>query len=202
MNGYSIPIDVPEGQRGKWRIDHFTVSEEESKLHRMLNAFTGSLRYCPPGTYERLWHDDIGVVMSNTPDECRDHRPIIKQATGKVLINGLGLGVVLEAIKDKVEHVTVVEIDYDVIALVAPHYQLKYGERLRVIHDDALTYKPPRGERFDAVWHDIWYEIADTNLDQMKVLHRRYGRLTKWQGSWCRDLCEAQRRESQRWDYY
>jgi hypothetical protein len=202
-----IEVDVPEGKRGPWSIERFTVSDEESKLHRMMNLFSGDFRYCPPGHYTRLVHTNYGVVMSNTPDECRDHHPILWQASGRVLINGLGLGVVLQGMLDRerekncrlIEQVTVIEIDYDVIALVAAHYQAKFGQRLKVINDDALTYRPARGSCFDAVWHDIWPEICADNLEQMKVLHRRYGRLTKWQGSWCRELCEKQRRQERAW---
>lgn len=130
--------------------------------------------------------------MSDTPDEIRDLYPIVWKAQGHVLINGLGLGVVLQAClqKEDVTRATVIEISPDVIALVAPHYREKYGDRFEVIQADALAWKPPKGVRYGAVWHDIWDTICWENLESMKLLHRRYGRRADWQGSWCRYLCE------------
>jgi spermidine synthase len=89
--------------------------------------------------------------------------------------------------KPEVEHVTVVEQSEDVIKLVASHYE---GPRVTIVHADAMTYQPPTGAKFGAVWHDIWDDICADNLDEMKILHRRYGRRTVWQGSWARELCE------------
>lgn len=109
---------------------------------------------------------------------------------GEALINGLGIGMVLKNVllKDEVEEVTVVERSADVIALVAPHYR---DPRVTVVHADAMEYAPPKGKRFDAVWHDIWTFVCADNLPQMHRLHRRYGRRAAWQGSWSRDIIEA-----------
>jgi spermidine synthase len=125
--------------------------------------------------------------MSDTDAELRDLSAIAYSATGHVLLNGLGLGVVLQAClaKSEVTKVTVIEVDADVIELVARHYE---DPRVKIIHADALTYRPPKGTRYGAVWHDIWDGSCSDNLEQMKLLHRRYGRLTDWQGSWGRHL--------------
>jgi spermidine synthase len=137
--------------------------------------------------------------MSDTPAEQDDHREFVQRARGRILINGLGLGMVLQACLERrkwqsdeyaVEHATVVEISPAVIALVAPHYQARYGDRLTIVQADALTWQPPKGERYAAVWHDIWPDICTDNLPQMHTLHRRYGRRADWQGSWARWICE------------
>lgn len=185
----AIPnVTVPEGVSGAWRIERFTVSEEAAGLANVRMMFKPGGRRCRPGTYTRLTRDGY-LVMSDTPDEKRDHYWFVRQATGRVLINGLGLGMVLGAVlrKPDVEHVTVVEQSPDVIALVAPHYA---SGRVTVVCADALTWQPPKGERYGAVWHDIWDDICEDNLPDMKRLHRRYGRRTRWQGSWARELCE------------
>ncbi|MCV5648158.1 hypothetical protein OFN55_36090, partial [Escherichia coli] len=77
----------------------------------------------PPGRYRRL-SNGWDVVMSNTPMEIRTCQDFIERATGRVLINGLGLGMVLHAIlqKDDVTHVTVIEKEQDVINLVAASF--------------------------------------------------------------------------------
>jgi len=135
--------------------------------------------------------------MSDTPAEMTDHYSFVRQAKGNVLINGLGIGMVLNAIlkndspASKVEKVTVIEIDQDVIGLVGPHYLRDH--RVEIVHADAFDYQPPKGVRYDAVWHDIWDTICTDNLDAMAMLHRKYGRRTDWQGSWCRNECLASR---------
>ena len=183
-------ITVPEGVSGKWKIERFTVSDEDASLERIRSIFDGG-RGVPAGTYTRLMRGGT-VVMSDTPDEIRDHLDAIREARGHVLVNGLGLGVVLQAAlrKAEVENLTVVEQSPDVIALVAPHYQAMFGSRLEIVEADALEYKPPKGSRFGAVWHDIWDNMCADNLPQMHKLHRRYGRLSEWQGSWGRDYIE------------
>ena len=60
------------------------------------------------------------------------------------------------------------------------HYPFEFHQA------DALEYKPPRGEQYDVVWHDIWPNICTDNLPEMHKLHRKYGRRCNWQGSWCR----------------
>jgi spermidine synthase len=185
---FDFTVDVPEGTSGDWAVERFTVTEEDERRQRM-RIFSSMGRFVPAGTYTRLTRNGH-VVMSDTPDEIRDHAEAIYQASGSCLIHGLGLGVVIEAIKDKADHITVVEISEDVIKLVGPHYEAKLGDRLTIIHGDALTWAPPHGVRYNMVWHDIWDNICSDNLPEMKRLHRRYGRRTDWQGSWARHLCE------------
>lgn len=133
--------------------------------------------------------------MSDTHAEKADHLTAVRNAKGIVLINGLGIGMVLNAVllKPEVEKAFVVEKSADVIALSGKHYEKKFGDRVQIIQDDALQFQPPKGIKFGVVWHDIWDYICSDNLEQMKQLHRRYGRRAEWQGSWCRELCEYQR---------
>lgn len=183
-------VDVPEGTSGEWAVERFTISKKDAEWYNMRSLFaSGPNRPVSPGTYTRLTR--LGdVVMSDTPAELADHRGPIRMAHGHCLVNGLGLGVVVRALLDHpdVARVTVVEIDPDVMALVAPHYQARYGDRLEIVRANALTYVPSKGARFGVVWHDIWPTICADNLDEMKLLHRRYGRRCDWQGSWGRDL--------------
>lgn len=186
-------MDIPAGTSGEWSVEKFTVSKEDERLGHLRAMFSSSSRgrYVPAGTYTRL-RCNGSTVMSNTPDEIDDFYEFLHHATGNVLINGLGLGVVLDAClaKPEVTHVTVVEVSEDVINLVGIHFQKKHGDRVTIVQADALEYKPPKGSHFDAVWHDIWTDICADNLPEMKKLHRKYGRVADWQGSWCRYLCE------------
>lgn len=143
--------------------------------------------------------------MSDTPDEMRDHYEPVRRARGNILINGLGLGMVLNAclLKPEVEHATVIEMEEDVIKLVGSYYLNKFGaERLTIIHASAFDFKPPRGAFYNMVWHDIWDDICTDNLPEMATLHRRYGRRCDWQGSWSKETCKAYaKRENREWRY-
>ena len=184
-------VTIPEGQSGEWSVQSFEVPDDHSTSMFNLRAIRdlGPHRVVPPGRYTRLLDTrrmkGDQTVMSDTPAEAWDHYPPYRMAQGHVLLNGLGLGLLLKAILSKlnVERITVVEISEDVIALVAPSYR---DPRLTIVHDDALTWQPPRGSQFDAVWHDIWTDICEDNLPDMRKLHRRYGRRSAWQGSWSR----------------
>ena len=197
MKWENLRVDVPIGHTRNFYVEHFTVSEEDAKRFnlRLILNFQWD-RKIKPGTYTRLrrrgFHDPI---MSDTPAEISDLTPFFQKAKGNILINGLGLGVCLEACTKipEVLNVTVIEISKEVIKLVGPHYQKKLKERLEIINADTLEWKPPKGVRYDVVWHDIWDNICADNLEQMKLLHRRYGKRCDWQGSWCRDMCEANR---------
>lgn len=184
---------VPEGKSGDWSVKQFTVSEEAAaagKLRAMMNR-SAMRRWVPAGTYTGIYRGGA-IIMSDTPDEIRDLSELYFNASGDVLINGLGLGVAarIALAKPKVTSVTVVEKSTDVIALVAPHIE---HPKLTVINADAFAWAPPRGARYAAAWHDIWDDISGDNLPEMKQLHRKYAKRADWQGSWCRDLCKAQR---------
>ena len=183
-------VDVPEGESGDWKVSRFTATEKDVAFFN-LREMVRSCRYMKPETYTKLTYRG-GIVMSDTPAELADHREMIRRVRGgNILVTGLGLGVTIQAILDEpsVRLLTVIELSEDVISLVAPHWQTRYNGRLAILHDDAFTWKPPRGERYSIVWHDIWPNICADNLEEMRRLHRKYQRRSDWQGSWCRAEC-------------
>jgi hypothetical protein len=204
MNQYEkYKVDVPVGESGEWKVEKFKVEEADMAFQRIRAVVNPreSSRMVPVGEYTRLTRGSgvfREVVMSDTPAEILDHLDFITEARGKVLINGLGLGVALNAVlqKPEVEQVTVVEISEDVVKLVGQHYLDKANGKLKIIVADALTWRPEKGEHFNVVWHDIWDNICSDNLESMKKLHRSYGKRCDWQGSWGKELCEDQRRRT------
>lgn len=181
-------VTVPEGQIGPWAVKRFEVDQESAAASQLRAMFKGR-GAVPAGTYTKLTRNG-SIVMSDTPDEMRDHYDAVRKARGRVLINGLGLGMVLAAVlaKPEVERVTVVEIDADVIALVGEHYACA---RVEIVNASAFDYQPPKGVRYGAVWHDIWGDICSDNLPDMTTLKRKYGRRADWQGCWCEWECRA-----------
>lgn len=188
-------VKIPEGSLGPWTVKKVHVSKSDSEI-TSLRAIMKGRGYVPPGTYTQLLCSGRGIVMSDTPDERRDHFYAVRMATGHVLINGLGIGMVLGAVLKKrvVTKVTIIEISPEVVALVGPHYS---DRRLSIVTESAFNYQPPKGERYSMVWHDIWDNICADNLAEMTKLKRKYSRRTDWQGCWaeweCRRAAQADR---------
>jgi spermidine synthase len=195
-----LEVIVPDGICGDFSVETYTVSEQDSRFSTFNRG-----DYVPAGTYKRLMRGNT-VVMSNTLMEVQTNMDFIRQAHGRVLINGLGLGMILNAIlkKEVVTEVYVIEKYSEVITLVGPSFC--WDQRVKIIQADALEYKPPKGIKFDCVYHDIWDYICSDNLVEMGKLHRKYGKLTKWQDSWQKELCKyykrREKREEARYNYF
>lgn len=192
-------VIVPDGKRGDWSIESFTVSQKEADLYNLLHLEGKEAHHrVEAGDFKRLMHyceerEKNEVVMSNTPMEVITNRAAADMATGRVLINGLGLGMLLHYILQKpdVTEVVVVEQSKDVIDLVAPTFLP--NPKVSLAWGDAFTY-PPTGT-FDFVWHDIWTYVSDENLKEMDELESKYAHVAARQLSWERAGCERMGRE-------
>lgn len=203
-----MQVTVPEGEVDGLRVERFEVTGNELWN---LRAALREDRGCVPGTYTRLIdykeeNLDAGLHpvlwMSDTTAERDDHKEpvahIQMSKAGTVLINGLGLGMVLQAALtyDHVQHVDVVEKDERVIKLVGPHYTK--DPRVNIIHADAYEQVKawPKEARWDVAWSDIWPELSADNIPSMDVLHKFYYRRTRhYHGCWGRKICLKLRRE-------
>lgn len=189
---------TPVGKAGNWKIDEFEVSEKDAREFNigLIMSFSHSMMRVEAGKYKRLTFIDAKdgkrkVMMSNTPMEVSTNREAYNAATGDVLINGLGMGMLLEAILHKpgVRSVRVIEREQEVIDLVGPHFT---DPRVQIIKADAMEYQPNKGEHFDYAWHDIWPRIGTENLPEMAILGRRYNkRVASSQGHWCRNFIRS-----------
>lgn len=188
-------VNVPVGRCGSFAVEHFYIGKDNAEnIRLMLHGRTPM----EPGLYTKLTEDG-SVWMSDTPEEIETHMPAFNRfadARGeqRVLIHGLGLGMVLQdAIRAKgIIHVDVVEINGDVIDLVGPHYYRmaqRKGVYLNLVQGDCFTYQWPRGTKWFAVWHDIWEGYGEDNLPEMAILKRKFGHRTGWQGCWGQDMC-------------
>ncbi len=194
-------VTVPEGESGEWRVERFTVESMTSQLGSLFS--TG--RAVPPGGYTRLMRGGT-VVMSDTPDESRDHLSAIgemRDRGGRVLIGGLGLGCVLQAalLAERVTHVDVIEASKDAISLVGPHYEAMARDlgKTLVIHEaDVFEKKWPSGTRWGVAWFDVWDYLCGDNMPEYARLLRSYGRRADWRGCWGKGWLEAHRG---RWDW-
>lgn len=186
-------VNVPENDSSDWRIRKFTVSECES----MLSMIRDGNRYVPAGVYTKLVRGKT-VVMSDTPSEIIDHLQFIHSAHGNVLVAGLGLGMVIQALlrKETVTHVTVVELSIDVINMVGDYYKNLFGDKLTIVNQSIFDYTPT--EVFDFGWFDIWDEICSDNYEQMKRLNRKFGKSIQVKEHWSMPEIKRMMREEKK----
>jgi hypothetical protein len=207
---FDFRVDVPEGSHLIHEIKHQTITERDCKIANTVALVLRSDRVLYPGTYTYLGElgkygnpYDILTWMSDHQCEVADHQELIEYAQENapldhVLINGLGLGVAIELLVPYVKHITVVEISPSVIKLVAKHYMDKYPDQLEIVRGNAFEFRPPRGRRYNAIFHDIWPSISRSNVAEMVTLHRRYAHWCDWQRSWARSYCERDLRKFKR----
>jgi hypothetical protein len=203
-------VDWPEARVRKFSIEHFEIPRDDEWRIKFI-ADEGVQRDTGWGKFTKLMEsrpemskvqDRRVVWMSDTRAEITEHEPMLSRLRTaspgtRVLINGLGLGVVARAVllNPNVEHVDVVEINLDVATLVG---QFMTDPRLKIHVEDAYELKWMPGTRWDLVWHDIWPTIDDANLVGMERLKRKYKPYTRWQGYWqidgCRRMADVFRR--------
>lgn len=195
-------VDLPEYEGKTFEIKKFEIDKHTAVMSMIRDA----ARCCEVGSYTKLVFMDENyhrhTMMSDTTAECRDLYDIIFMANGHVLINGLGIGLVIVNIIDNVDKITVIDNNKELLDVVGKHYQKLYPGKIELVHSDAFEYQIPEGIRYNCVWHDIWPTISTDNIEDMKKLHRKYGRKTDWQGSWCRYECERMRRQEKRENFF
>ena len=194
-------VDVPEGKSGEWEIKRFSVNNKEDRISQLSSLFNSG-RYTPPGKYTGLYRNKH-IIMSDTPDEIRDHSYPLYHASGSVLIVGLGIGMVLNGIlqRDEVKQVVVIEKSKDVLNLVMDHYNKKYPNKIIFIHADIFDWIPPKNLYWDYIWFDIWDDLCTDNLEEMTKLARRFGRKAKEKGYWGKELLQYRKKQENRYSW-
>jgi len=102
------------------------------------------------------------VVMLDDPMQWIAMKRLAEACKGRVLIGGLGLGLILHHLvgNKRVKSIDVVEINKDVIDLIKPF--LPDDDRVKIHHDDVLSYKWVHGN-FDTIVLDLWVKnVSET----------------------------------------
>ena len=148
------------------------------------------------------------LMMSDTYMERETNREFIRNAHGRVMIAGLGIGLILENLRDKVADgivtsIVVYEKYQDVIDLVGNRYN---DLPIEIRREDILEYKPQKGEMYDTIYFDIWPTISTDNLKDISMLHQRWkahkpkdGWMDSWMRYYLRNIRERERREENRY---
>ena len=94
-----------------------------------------------------------------------------ENSSGKVLVAGLGLGLVTgELLKNvDVNSVTVIERNEDVIGLIAPFLPIKIGDNLEILNEDFYDFIHETEERFDRIIVDLW--VTGSKEETLRTLN-------------------------------
>jgi hypothetical protein len=179
-------VYLPKARKGKWQIKHINV-KNDMELLRAVREGRGT---APGAHYTGLYHDDQGIVMSDTNAELIDMLRYLRVMSGTILVSGLGLGVAVKALlaSPKVKKIVVVEKDKDVISLVGKYYQK--DPRCEIVCADIWKWLPVH--KFDWAWHDIWTDPSQDDVCHMRAIKQRFADYvkfrTKRQYCWSEDL--------------
>lgn len=154
------------------RVELITKEKTEAITLNDMRIMRDGLPPVPIGKWTRLLIDG-DLWMSNTPMETVSNYGFCRKAHGKVLIGGLGMGLMLSELlpKKKVDSITVIEIDEDVVETIAPLFA---DDKLKIVEADIFDWKPNKGEKFDCIFFDIWQEINVDNLQEINRLHKKF----------------------------
>lgn len=167
LYGDKLPL-----KKGNVIITERVVSKEEASFENLRHTMHGnSYLKVTPGKYTLLMIDR-NIVMSDTDMERESNLKIIEKANGKVLIGGLGIGMVLHNIvsKPEVTSVDVVEINKNLLELVSPFFK---HEKVNIIEGDIFNFNC-NGTKYDTIYFDVWNDICTDNLDEIKKLHNKF----------------------------
>lgn len=133
--------------------------------------------------------DPTECWMADDESEQAANRPFVEQAEGRVLITGLGLGMLPYALfcKDRVHSIDILERDHDVITLVWRHLRARWPvrcaqDRLNLIVGNAYDTEWARGRKWDWAWHDFTY--SPMTADEQADIYRAYAPFVKHQMHW------------------
>jgi hypothetical protein len=169
-NEYFKTIKVPNIKEGNYELakeeykpyqafsyDDIDVDENYIEIQKV-GYFTQKI------SYPVLRHKGT-VWMSITPNEILTMQDSIKEAKGKVLVLGLGLGYYQFMISNKpdVKEVIVIEKDKNIISLFKKHLlpQFPNKNKIKIIESDAFDYLENTKEKFDYCFLDLWHDPED-----------------------------------------
>ena len=122
-----------------------------------LGFFDKPFKYLAVIQNDQIW-------MSITPHEIETMKDSIDEASGNVVVFGLGLGYYpyMLSLKKNIKHITIVEIDDNVIDLfndvLLPQFEHK--EKISIVHKDAFEYMKHLKE-YDYAFVDLWHNEID-----------------------------------------
>jgi spermidine synthase len=167
---------------------------EDTKILNFYNYISNSSKFKVVALYASI-NGNVECIMSNNILEKLTAQNFINTVNGNVLIFGLGLGLnILPLLEDEeISHITVVDINSEIVDNIGPYIKNHdVNNKLTIINGDAFTYYQQLNERkFDVIYFDIWHFINSSIQSDMETLKELYKNNIKETGQimyWCEDL--------------
>ena len=198
------PLFKEKEEQGIAVISRYHYKDKDNVLFNLRSMRDGGYMFrMYDGHYCRLLINGK-LMMSDTGLERISNKEFIDNANGRVLIAGLGLGLIIHNIIDRedISEIIVIEKYRDVIDLVSPKFT---HPKLKIICADIFEWKPSKGEKFDTIYFDIWADIGTDNLEEMKKLSSKFksflNRLNPkcWMNSWMKEYLQKMKRRESRY---
>lgn len=167
-------LDLPEMKIGEYRVAHKTYQPE---FRFDMLGRGGYVRFDSKIVLRMLFHKDM-LWMSDSPSEIEDMERLAERVNGKVLVAGLGMGLLTEILarNPEVHAADVIEISPEIVEMVSPFLSGKVS----VAVADFREWLEQADGDYDAVILDIWSEL---NLDDLNdrfdlwlACKRRFGK--------------------------
>jgi hypothetical protein len=198
---YRSPIMLPEGTKGKAQVRHRIVEPGESLAiigmrQAILRGITPvSARIKERMVVHELAHEDHGVWMTDLPEELNQIAELLQtvEPTGRVLIGGLGLGILAHAVSERwnVSDVVVIEKDRDVIELCG-----RENHKTEIVESDIVEYLRTTNEQFDYYLLDTWQGTNEGTwwsqvMPLRRIIRQRFGKKPVVH-CWAEDIMQGQ----------
>jgi hypothetical protein len=171
-NPYYRNILIPEIKFGNWELKYQKYKPYEAFIYKDLIIRPEFREFPCIGFFNEEFRfptvmENAHEWMSIKPSEIETTQPVIDAIEGKVVTFGLGLGyfAYMVSLKEKVQSITVIERDKEVIQLFE-HYilpQFQHKEKVEIIFADAFEYaeKQMPDKNFDYAFVDLWHDVSD-----------------------------------------
>ncbi|MGB5812420.1 MAG: hypothetical protein WBG86_17915 [Polyangiales bacterium] len=179
---YDEMIRIPTGTSGALSIKH----EAKPAGYEAFLAFPRSMLLGgqPAGRvkfdHTTVWHslceEGRGVWMTSAPVEQEQHWRALEDATGRVLVGGLGLGMAANILHvlDDVDEIVIVEKSQEVIDLVWEHTDRDKATIICADLHEWLELEHESTPTFDLAFYDIWQSDSErTFWDHVVPLRQR-----------------------------
>lgn len=182
---YKSPLDLKERMIGRARIVHRLYKPGDSlpvvgvRQGLLRGQRPCSVKLDKPLRVHVLDHLDHGCWMTDMPEELNQIGEMLYdvEPVGRVLVGGLGLGILTRTLAARVgiDAVTVVEKDADVIKLCRVS-----DPKVRIVHRDIMAFLAKTKERFDCYLLDTWQGTNEGTwwsqvMPQRRIIRNRWG---------------------------
>jgi hypothetical protein len=176
-----ITTNIPVGVSGDFEVATYTPDTNENNWKVYL-----AMKNESHATYNVLLKNSCPMpIMQDSEAEYNEHQWLWDNATGDVLIGGLGLGLVHQPLLNNpdISSVTIIESEQDVIDLV--WNDCVKDSRFEIIKADFETWTPPPSTTYDVIWCDSWIADNLSTIQEYKTeLTEKYSPHTNKLGFW------------------